>query len=128
VALCCVAFACGGETADANSNAHASGGSPASGGSTSGGAAATGGYAGCANRSVVYDSDTVFPSENHGINALPECTPTCGQSYNSIQSIPAGPCNDDPTCVMMMARLVTLYFRCECVDGQWSCASVSGAP
>lgn len=86
------------------------------------------GAAGCANRSVVYADDVQLSFSGRGISGLGECTPTCGQPYGSYQSIPAGPCDEDPECVMMIAGGIPRYFLCSCVSRWWSCVGVSGVP
>lgn len=135
-----LSISCGGETNDdaQNTAQHptpgATGGLPstgdpnAAGGSVATGGAATGGYAGCANRSVMYDEDTVFEFDTRGIAYLPECIPTCNQRASSIASVPAGSCSSDPDCVMMFTGGFTRYYFCSCVNSAWSCFSVSGAP
>jgi hypothetical protein len=132
-ALCSVVLACGGETSDGvqSQTPIPSGSAPSTGGSSAAaGTAATGGFAGCVNRSVVYESSYVFSSEGGHINNVPECTPTCGESLDSIQSVPAGSCDGDPTCVSMILpdSGIWHYYLCACVVQQWSCTSVSGSP
>lgn len=146
-AMAGVALACGGETTDGTHNqtldatggywpmdVSSSGGSNSLGGAAAaggvaamGGRAATGGAAGCANRAIVYDDSTVFPSAMLDLDMLPECIPTCGRSTNSIQSLPAGPCTADPTCQFMILpdSGIWRYYRCDCGSQQWSCILVS---
>lgn len=138
---------CGGESADNSQSttqhptSSSTGGSPSTGGSSAtggnaatggssatGGTAATGGFAGCANRSVVYEEGTLFPYVSSGIANLPECTPTCGQIYGTLESMPAGPCNGDPRCFVTFASGQPPYFVCSCVISKWSCFAGSGSP
>lgn len=130
---CSVILACGGETSDGSQGQPPtpSGGSPSmGGGSATGGAATAGGYAGCADRVVVYADGTDFPFEPKGINNLPECIPTCSQPWGSIQAIPAGPCAQDSSCVVMLLpdSGAWHYYLCACASNNWECVAVSGAP
>ncbi len=131
--LCSFALGCGGKT-EVNATLptiSASGGANATGASGGTGNVDTiDGTAGCAERAVVYPEDSVFPQQNKGINNLPECIPTCGQNLNTVQAMPAGPCTDTSSCVVMMLPTsgVWHYFLCACVSQNWSCAAVSGAP
>jgi len=89
-----------------------------------------GGYAGCAERAVVYPDGTEFSFQPKGINNLPECMPTCDQPWGSIQTIPAGPCAQDSSCVAMLLpdSGIWHYYLCACVSNSWACVAVSGAP
>lgn len=63
----------------------------------------------------MYDYGAVIPLENGRIDFMNECIPTCDQSLDSIQALPAGLCEADPPCAFMIlpdSGLWHYYSRC----------------
>ena len=110
-------------------------GATSQGGTVATGGSSQGGVAGCVERNERYSDGTVFPyNSGISISQLPECILTCSANENSIQVLPAGVCNLDPTCSVMVLLLLSPesgagvwhYYVCACNSDRWACESVVG--
>ena len=92
----------------------------------------------CEAREVAYRYPAVFPFEEQTTIDMPECRPRCGAvrsagGFFQADALPAGPCQDAPSCQMPAHGLCPCPtdhgavngYRCDCRGGSWACVITS---